>query len=94
MPAPPAEFVPSHVDEEAVVVAQFSDPGAEDGAGAEVRVEQPWQGYGQLKAPEVIDRLVAEPNDVLALVLLYERAHRARRTVIAAAERELARRAG
>ncbi len=83
----------AHVDEEAVLVAEFADPGAVNGAGAQIHIDEPWRGYRLLKAPEIVDRLVAEPDDVLALVLLYERAHRARRTVIAAAERELARRA-
>ena len=91
-PAPDGP-APTHVDEEAVLVAEFADPGAEDGAGAQIHIDEPWHGYKLLKAPEIIDRLLAEPDDVLVLVLLYERAHRERKTVIAAAERELAGRA-
>jgi hypothetical protein len=95
-PAPPDRPAvvpePAHVDEEAVLVGEFADPGAENGAGPQIRVEEPWEGYRLLRAPEVIDRLVAQPDEALLLVLLYERAHRARRTVLAEAERELARR--
>jgi hypothetical protein len=74
------------------VVAESADAGAADGAGAQVNVEEPWSGYGRLRAADVAERLPAEPQAVVALVLLHERANRARRTVIAAAERELARR--
>jgi len=55
-------------------------------------VEEPWSGYAKLKADEVVDRLVAEPEAVLSLVVLYERAHRGRRSVLTAADKELTRR--
>lgn len=87
-----AQIGAPHVDEEAVLMAEFADAGAENGAGAQVHVEEPWHEYRVMKAPEIIDRVVAEREDVLTLVLLYERAHRNRRTVLAAAERELERR--
>jgi hypothetical protein len=87
-----AQIGAPHVDEEAVLVAEFADAGAENGAGAQVHVEEPWHEYRVMKALEIIDRVVAEREDVLTLVLLYERAHRNRRTVLAAAERELERR--
>jgi len=45
-----------------------------------------------MKASDIVDRLVVESDDALTLVLLYERGHRARRTVLSAAQRELARR--
>lgn len=92
-PTPAPEPVPAHVDQEAELVAEFADAGAEDPPGAAVRVEPPWPGYGRLKAPDVIDRLAAEDTAALSVLLLYERAHRARRSVIAATQRELARRA-
>lgn len=76
-----------------MLVGEFADPGADNGAGAQVHIGEPWSGYRHMKAPEVIDRITAEPEHVIGLVVLYERANRARRTVIAAAERELARRA-
>jgi hypothetical protein len=57
-----------------------------------VEVEQPWPGYTKMRASDIVERLVAEPEAVLSVVLLYERVHRARRTVLDAAERELSRR--
>lgn len=89
---PSAFAPPRHVDVEAVEVAEVADSGAEDGAGAEVNVEEPWANYTAMRAPEIVDRLVAEPDAVLALLLLHERRNRARRTVLAAAERELGKR--
>jgi hypothetical protein len=83
---------PEHVSEEATVVAASADRGAEDGAGAEVEVEQPWPGYTKMRALDIIEHLVAEPDAVLSVVLLYEQEHRGRRTVLDAAEHELARR--
>jgi hypothetical protein len=84
---------PAHVDEEPVLVGEFAEPGAEEGAGASVHVEQPWTGYDALRAREITDRVTAQPDAVLSLLLLYERANRDRRTVVSAVERELARRA-
>jgi hypothetical protein len=80
------------VDEEAVLVAEFADDGAENGAGAQVHVEEPWPGYDGLRAREIVDRLVAEPESVLSLVVLYEQSGRRRSSVLDAARRELARR--
>jgi hypothetical protein len=84
---------PQHVDAEATLVAESADPGAADGAGASVRVETPWPGYTRMTAAEIVDRLGAQEQAALTVLLLYERAHRRRRTVIDAAERELSRRA-
>jgi outer membrane biosynthesis protein TonB len=92
-PTTAPEPEPSHVDSDVELVAESADAGAEDAAGAAVRVDPPWAGYGKLKAADVIDRLAAEDTAALSVVLLYERSHRARRSVIEATERELARRA-
>lgn len=81
-----------HVSDGVSLVEEFADPGAQDGAGAQVRVDPPWQGYSRMRAGEVTDRLVAEPEAVLSVLLLYERAHRGRRSVLDAAQRELSRR--
>jgi outer membrane biosynthesis protein TonB len=91
-PEPPAAPAAAHVDEEAVVVAEFAEEGAEEGAGAQVSIEEPWSGYGRMRAAEIVDRLVAESESTLSLILLYEDAHRRRRSVLDAARRELARR--
>jgi hypothetical protein len=88
-PAPPP--APAHVSEEPVLVEAFAEPGAEDGAGAEVHVREPWQGYASLTAKEVIARLDDAGPEALATVELYERAHRNRRTVLSAADRGLRR---
>src|SRR5581483_10778176 len=88
-PAGGSEPAPPHVDEEAVLVSESADPGAEDGAGAEVRVDQPWANYAKMTAAEVIDRMAVESEPVLTVLLLYERSHRARRSVIDACERAL-----
>jgi hypothetical protein len=88
-PEPPS---PSHVDTEPELVAEFADAGAADGAGAEVRVDPPWPRYSRMPAAAVVDRLPAEPETVISVLLLYERSHRNRRSVIEGAERELKRR--
>jgi hypothetical protein len=59
----------------------------DEGPGAEVHVSEPWPGYAQLRAADVVDRLAAADEAEKAVVLLYERAHRARKTVIAAASK-------
>jgi hypothetical protein len=82
------------VSEEPELVAESADPAAAEGAGAQVRVGAPWAGYGRMRAAEIRDRLVTQSEAELAVLLLYERSHRARSSVIAAAEAELTRRAG
>ena len=42
-PPVPDELIPDHVDEDAVLVAESAEEGAEDGAGAELTVEAPWE---------------------------------------------------
>jgi hypothetical protein len=83
---------PARLEPDEELVAETADPGAEDGAGAELHIEEPWPGYRSLSAPEVIDRLAAQDEAALSVVVLYESANRARKTVLRAAERELARR--
>ena len=84
-PAPSAR-----VSEQPTLVAAVAEAGAEDGPGAEIRIDEPWPGYRSLRAPEVIDRLVVADVSELAVIELYERAHRSRSSVLLAAERELA----
>jgi hypothetical protein len=86
-PAPP----PAHVSREPELVDASADPGAEQGPGATVRIDEPWAGYRQMTAPDVIDRLTGASAEELAAAALYERAHRGRKTVLAAADRELRR---
>jgi hypothetical protein len=88
----PAEAEPAHVDEGRELVEEVADPGAEDGAGAQVRVAEPWDGYDGLRAADVIERLGQASAEELAAIELYELTSRKRQTVVAAAQRELARR--
>jgi hypothetical protein len=90
-PAVPDELIPDHVDEEVVLVAETAEEGAEDGAGPELHIAPPWDGYDQMTAPEIRDRLAAADAAVAAAVDLYEATHKSRRTVIEAAERALRR---
>ena len=69
---------------------ESADAGAEDGAGAQVRIAEPWSGYDQLGARDVIERLAAATPAELAAVQLYEGSKRRRKTVLAEAERRLA----
>jgi hypothetical protein len=80
---------PTHVSEEPVLVSESAEPGAEDGAGASVTVLEPWTGYGRMTAKDVIDRVRSASVAELAALRLYEARHRARRTVLAAADRQL-----
>jgi hypothetical protein len=54
-------------------------------------VAEPWDGFRQMAADDVIDRISGASAAELAAVELYELSHRNRRTVLAAVEQELAR---
>ena len=88
-PSIPDELIPDHVDEEVVLVAEVAEEGAEDGAGAELRVRQPWDGYDEMTAADIRDRLAASTPVEAAAVELYESTGKNRRTVIDAAARAL-----
>jgi hypothetical protein len=76
------------VSEEPELVEELAEPGAEDGAGAEVHVREPWKGYARAGADEVIARIAESTPAELAAIQLYERTNRGRQTVLAAAERK------
>jgi hypothetical protein len=88
-PPVPDELIPDHVDEEVVLVAEVAEEGAEEGVGPELNVEEPWDSYDEMTAPEIRDRLAAADPVLAAAVNLYETTHKSRRTVIEAAERAL-----
>jgi hypothetical protein len=88
-PSVPDELIPDHVDEEPVLVAEAAEEGAEDGAGAELSVDPPWDGYDQMAAADVRDRLAAATPIEAAAVQLYESTRKSRRSVPEAAERAL-----
>jgi hypothetical protein len=73
------------VSEEPVLVAEVAEAGAEEGAGAEVHVEEPWPGYDRMTAAEIRTRLRSAPEAVTALVTLYEASHKGRTSVLQAA---------
>jgi hypothetical protein len=82
---------PSHGSEEPTLVEEFAEPGAENGAGAEVHVAEPWAGYQLMKTEDVIDRITGAPVADLAAVELYELSGRRRQTVLDAVQRERSR---
>jgi len=90
-PAVPDELIPDHVDEEVVLVAETAEAGAEDGAGPELHVEAPWDGYDKLTAADIRDRLAAASPAEAAAVELYETTHKNRSSVLDAAGRALRR---
>jgi hypothetical protein len=78
-----------HVSAEPELVEEIAEPGAEDGAGAALRVREPWDGYSKMNADDVIDRLAGATAAELAAIQLYESGYRGRVTVLDAVEREL-----
>ncbi|MBV8430709.1 MAG: hypothetical protein JO244_06080 [Solirubrobacterales bacterium] len=90
-PDRPAEPEPLHVSEEPALVEEFAEPGAEDGAGAEVHFEEPWDGYAHMNAKQILARVNSGTPAELAAVQLYETSHRGRQTILNAVERELRR---
>ena len=77
------------MSEEPVVVEELAEPGAEDGAGAQVRVDEPWDGYAHMTARDITARLGDASQAELAAVQLYESTHKQRESVISAVQREL-----
>jgi hypothetical protein len=86
---PPSPPEPAHVSEEPALVREEAEPGAEDGAGAGVTVQEPWEGYAQMTARDVIARLDGATPAELAAVSLYETGNRSRQTVLEAVQRQL-----
>jgi hypothetical protein len=80
---------PAHVSEEPTLVDEFAELGAEDGAGAEVHVQEPWRGYREMNAKQVIERLAEASPAELAAVQLYESRHRSRQKILTAVGSQL-----
>jgi hypothetical protein len=80
---------PAHVTEEPELVAESAELGAEEGAGAELHVDEPWPGYARMTAADIRDRLRAEGATAAAAVRLYEAANKGRSSVLEAATREI-----
>jgi len=79
------------IDDEPIPVAEFAERGAEDGAGAEVHVDAPWEGYDAMTVADLKPRLADADRELLGAVVLYEGFGRRRRSVIDAAEKRLTR---
>jgi hypothetical protein len=88
-PEAPTVQEPVHVSEEPELVREEAEAGAEDGAGAQLRVMEPWNGYARMSARDVIARAQQATAAELAAVRLYEARHRSRQTVLAAVDRQL-----
>lgn len=86
-PLDPAAELAKTLDDEPELVEELAEPGAEDGAGATIEVDEPWEGYAHLTADEVIARIEDMGAAELAVLELYEQMHRKRQTVLQAAER-------
>jgi len=89
--APPVPDEVKTIDDAPVPVAEFGEEGAEEPAGAEVHVDQPWDGYDAMTVAQVRARLKDADQAALAAVVLYEELGKGRRSVISDAEKRLAR---
>ncbi len=72
-----------------MLVQEFAEAGAEDGAGAQVSVDEPWEGYAQMSAADIRRRVSTETVEAAAAVQLYEVAHKGRSSVLDAAARRM-----
>src|SRR4051794_8654688 len=54
--------------------------------GAELRVDAPWEGYDNMKAPDIVGRLRQEDPAVRAVARLYEQSHKGRKSILDATE--------
>jgi hypothetical protein len=86
-PSEPEPDAPVHVDAEPELVAEFAEPGAEEGAGPEIHVDEPWEGYRRMRVADIRDRVAVAGPEELAVTQLYEVTHRRRRSVLDAVER-------
>jgi hypothetical protein len=86
-PPEPEPETPVHIDTEPELVAEFAEPGAEEGAGAEIHVDEPWEGYRRMRVSDIRDRVAVAGAEELAVTQLYEVIHRRRRSVLDAVER-------
>jgi hypothetical protein len=89
----PSPVVPPEakvLNDDPILVEVFAERGAEEPAGPEIRVDEPFEGYSLLKANDVIDRLRAASAEEAAAIELYEGTTKGRATVMRAAQTRLA----
>lgn len=89
VPVVPPSPGAKEVDDAPVPVAEFGGEGAEEDAGAEVHVDPPWDGYDDMTAAQIAERLEDAGREMVATVALYEGMKRDRRSVVRAADRRL-----
>jgi hypothetical protein len=77
------------IEDDDEIVAEFAEPGAEDGAGAQLQVAEPWEGYARMNAASILARVDQAGPAELALLELYEQTHKKRQTVLRAAAKRL-----
>ena len=77
------------IDDTDEVVAEFAEAGAEDGAGAQIAFDEPWEGYDSANVEAVTAHLASADAAELAVVELYEQTHKGRKTVLDAAAKRL-----
>jgi hypothetical protein len=87
--SPPAPESPAHVGEEPELVAEAAETGAEEGAGAEIEVDEPWPGYDEMTAQDIEERLQVEGPEAAAAVSLYEASRKGRASILEAASRTM-----
>lgn len=78
---------PLHVDDEPELVGEFAEAGAEEGVGAQLRVDAPFPGYNRMRVADIQGRIEAASMAEIAVIQLYEGTHRNRRSVLDAVER-------
>ncbi|WP_445151824.1 hypothetical protein [Baekduia sp. Peel2402] len=78
---PIAESRNGHLDTEPEVVESF---GPADDVGGTITVEEPWDGYASQPVSAIITRLRGADAATKAVVALYERGHKNRKTVLKA----------
>jgi hypothetical protein len=83
----PGADEPVHIDTESELVGEFAEKGAEEGAGAEIHVDEPWDGYSQMQVADITARVLLATPEELVVVQLYEGTHRKRDSVLDAVER-------
>ncbi len=77
------------MSEEPEPVQEFAEPGAENGAGPELHIREPWDGYRDMSAREVTARLGDASAAELAAIQLFESSTRSRQTILSAVARQL-----
>jgi hypothetical protein len=68
-----------------VVEAELVESEGAASPGATIDVQAPWEGYDAMTAADIVDRLRTSNESVKAVVLLYERTNKNRKSIIGAA---------